>query len=165
MKFVETLFLGTLIACTALIAQVFVTVIAELFFRTTLEFQYLPTDTLYHIGFLMLIAASIEETLRYLIIKKRTSQHVSDILSVLIHGSLLGIGFASFEMILALLGHTISISELFMIAPVFAIHITLSIFLLFFTKPKNETIREMPFLIISIILHTIGNLTLFYFLA
>ncbi|HIP50382.1 MAG TPA: hypothetical protein EYG99_02945 [Candidatus Pacebacteria bacterium] len=165
MKFIETLFLGILVACTALIAQVFITVIAELFFRTSLTFQYSFTDSLYHVGLLMAIAASIEEVLRYIIIKKRTIHHVSGISSIFVYGSLLGIGFASFEMFLALLGHTISIHDMFMIIPVFAVHITLSIFLLFFIKSENETVRDIPFLITSIILHTASNLTLFYFLT
>ncbi len=163
MKFIETLFLGILIACTALIAQVFVTVIAELFFRTDITFQYLPTDSIWHIGLIMIIAASIEENLRYLIIKKRTSQHINNILSIFIHGSLLGIGFASFEMILALLSQSISTLAISMIISVFTIHITLSIFLLYFIKPKNQIITELPFLFISIIFHTLSNLALFYF--
>ena len=164
MKFIETLFLGVLIACTALIAQVFVTVIAELFFRTDVTFQYLPTDSIQHIGFIMIIAASIEEGLRYLIIKKRTSQHINDISSIFIHGLLLGIGFASFEMFLASLGQAISTSDISMIISVFAIHIVLSIFLLYFIKFKNKIITELPFLFISIIFHTLSNLVLFYFL-
>jgi len=165
MKFIETFFLGILIACTALIAQVFITVIAELFFRTTFVFQYLSTDTLNYVVLLMLIAASIEELLRYLIIKKRTSLHITNGLSIFIYGTLLGIGFTSFETLLALFSNTIFISKLFMIIPVLIIHITLSIFLLFFIKSKNKISQDAPYIIASIILHTLGNLTLFYFLT
>jgi len=165
MKFIETLFLGMLIACTALIAQVFVTVIAELFFRITFVFQYLPTDTLSHIILLMLAAATIEELLRYLIIKKRTSLHVSNVSSVFIYGALLGIGFASFEALLALFDNTISISNLFMFAPVLIIHISLSIFLLFFIKSDNKISQDALYIVASIIIHTLSNLTLFYFFA
>ncbi len=163
MRFIETLFLGIIIACTALIAQVFVTVIAELFFRTNITFQYLPTDPVWHIGLVMIIAASIEESLRYLIIKKRTSQHINNILSIFTHGSLLGSGFASFEMFLTLLNHTVSVSNMYMIISVFIIHIALSIFLLYFIKPKSTFVTEIPFLFTSIILHAFGNLILFYF--
>ena len=165
MKFIETLFLGILIACTSLIAQVFVTVIAELFFRTVFTFQYLPTDSIHHICVLMIVAASTEEILRYLIIKKRVSQHTSSILQTLIHGFLLGSGFASFELFLASLNHTVSTSTISMFIPVFIIHIILSIFLLFFIKSTSKTIPDSLFLITSIILHTASNLSLFYFLT
>ncbi len=165
MKFIETFFWGAFIACTALIAQVFVTVISEIFFKTTLTFQYLLTDTIIHVSLLMLIAATIEELLRYLIIKKRISIYVSGLLTSLIYGIALGIGFASFETFLALAGHTISLNILFMMVPIFVIHIILSIFLLFFIKSKVKPILELHYLIISIVLHTIGNLIIFHFLT
>ncbi|MEA3323098.1 MAG: PrsW family glutamic-type intramembrane protease, partial [Patescibacteria group bacterium] len=100
MKFIETLFLGFLIACAALIAQVFFEVVAEIFFHTEIIIRYSPTDTTQHILMIMVIAATIEEVIRYLFIKKRTSLHIDhSLIDPILYGTLLGVGFVTLEII------------------------------------------------------------------
>ncbi len=165
MKFIETLFLGFLIACAALIAQVFFEVIAEIFFHTEIIIRYSPTDTTQHILFIMLIAATIEESIRYLFIKKRTSIHIQNSFrESVIYGILLGTGFVTLEIIFGFFSGIILTAPIISIISVASIHILLSIFLLYVTTHKRTVAQDIPFIIIAILLHVCGNFLLLYYI-
>lgn len=165
MKFIETLFLGFLIACASLIAQVFFEVIAEIFFHTELAIQYSPTDTIQHILLIMIIAATIEESIRYLFIKKRTSLHIDySLTDSILYGTLLGIGFVTLEIIFSFFSGALFVTPIISILSVALIHILLSIFLLFIATYKRTVTQDIPFIIIAILLHVCGNFLLLYYI-
>ena len=162
MKFIEAFFLGLLIACTSLISQVFFTVIAELFFRFNLNFEYTLDDSIMYITLTILIAATIEELLRYIVIKKRMCTDSHPIATTLIQGIFLGFGFTLFEIILVSLSTSIVNIPITMILPVLTMHITLSIFLLFTIKPNQSKSKDTLYILLAIVFHTIGNLLIYF---
>lgn len=166
MKLIGTFFLGIVIALASLVVQVFVGVISEIFFGTYIAIQYSPTDTILHIIILMVIAATIEELLRYIAIKKNTVFYTdTTIRNIMLYGTLLGAGFASFEIILVTFGQSFATISLLSIVPVLMIHITLSIFLLYIATKKQTLLRDMPYVIIAIVFHVLSNFLLFHLLT
>ncbi len=163
MKFIGTFFLGLLIAFGALITQVFFSVIAELFFRLDINFQYTASDTFAHTLILMLLASLIEEVLRYFALKKRICGYIQNkFKNVLIYGFLFGFGFTVFEIILASLSQLpLQSTTLIMFALVLMTHVFISSFFLLFIKKESKIISELHILIIAIIFHVMVNLILF----
>ncbi len=165
MALLGTFFLGLFIACASLIVQVFTSVIAELFFGISLDFQYSTTDTIIYVISLMLLASIIEESLRYIAIKKNVTKHVKNINSLFTYGILFGFGFATFEIILISLSYGLTnIPSILDILPIFSIHILLSIFLLFITKKDKSIEHDTPYIITAILLHTFSNFILYQLL-
>jgi RsiW-degrading membrane proteinase PrsW (M82 family) len=166
MRFISTFFLGLLIAFSSLIAQVFLTVIADLFFNIDINFQYTQQDSFQYVTLTMLLAATIEEILRYFALKKNTIIHIQKkITDTIFLGILFGIGFTTFEVILISFNQSLTqITTLLpMIISVLLIHICISIFFLLFIKHKSSISSELYLLLIAIFAHTLANILLFNF--
>ncbi len=159
----ESFILGISIACVALFAQVFISVICEIFLHMSYVVQYDTHASLRMILPSMVIAASIEEILRMSITKGRINHYISSTTSSLItHGILLGLGFGFFELILLYMRDYNSFNvSLYVLYP-FCVHVILSIFFLFvFRKyPRNIPISIIA-LACAILIHTIGNSIIF----
>jgi hypothetical protein len=165
LKFIGTLFLGFLIACASFIAQIFFELIAEIFFHTDIVIHYSITDSTKHIIFIMFIAATIEEFIRYSFIKYKTVKHINrPIIDPIIYGVLLGIGFATLEIIFSYFSNALFATPIISIIMVTMIHILLSIFLLYIAKYKHTFIADVPFVIIAILLHVCGNFLLLQYM-
>ena len=166
MKFIGTLFLGIIIAFASLVVQVFITIISDIFFGIPITIQYSPDNTILYTLILITIAETIEEILRYIVIKKSIVSYTHpNMRDALIYGSLLGIGFAGFEIILLIFNQSLASISLLSILPVLIIHITLSIFLLYIATKKQSPTRDIPYILIAIIFHVLSNLLLFYLLT
>ncbi|PID52740.1 MAG: hypothetical protein CR972_00500 [Candidatus Moraniibacteriota bacterium] len=164
-RYFESLFLGPLIACTALIIQVFLSIFAEIFFAYDFTFQNSIQYGISIVFMFFLINALIEEVLRYIIIKKRIIIYTSDSSSlnvIIVHGILLGCGFWLFELFLTYF-KTPSLDEITSsLFITLIIHIISSIFLLHFIK-KQTTIPDFVFVLLTVLIHTIGNGVLYFF--
>jgi len=165
MKLLWTFFLGIIIALTSLVTQVFVGVISDIFFDIPITIQYSLDDTILHVLILMTIAATIEESLRYIVIKKNIILYTkANMHDIIIQGVLFGTGFFGFEIMLLVFNQPLSSISLISILPVLIIHITLSIFLLYTAKRKQTLSYDMPYIFIAIIFHICSNFFLFYLL-
>jgi RsiW-degrading membrane proteinase PrsW (M82 family) len=152
-----------LIACTSLIVQVFFELITAIFFGGEITIHYSTSDTLQHTLFIMFVAASIEEIIRYVFIKYKTVPYIDKHLrDSVIHGVLLGFGFASLEILFIYLSKVNIFENLQSISYVVVTHTLLSIFLLYFTSQRKPVKQDIVFVILAIIAHIGINVFLFY---
>jgi len=163
MTLIITFILGFLVAISSLVAQVFLSLMVEIFFHLKIPLHYDDSDTFIRIIILMLIVATIEEVLRYFIIKKQINSFIKKYYDNLLFGTAFGLGFGSFEILMASMSHATILSSLtVMFIPVFIIHIFLSIFFLLFSDEDKSYIYNFIIIATAIIIHTAGNLILFY---
>lgn len=163
MRYIESFFLGVLIACTALITQVFVSIFMEIFFHH--DFVLTSHAQFIDVAGFFLIAAVIEELLRYIVIKKRVIIYVENTFSAIaLYGAFLGIGFWSIELILGLTKNTALINDVFSLFTVLCIHVVASILLIAFVY-RNKIIYDFFGILCTIIFHVSSNLILFYILS
>ena len=163
MNFILTFILGTIVAIASLIAQVFVSLIAELFFHVKdFAFQYNSSDTIQNIIILIIFAATIEECLRYVVIKHQLYKYTKEATSLcIIYGILFGLGFAGFEALMLILGNALSLNNLILFIPVILIHVLVSVFLML-TIAKNSKIRfDIIFMLLAILFHAAANFILY----
>lgn len=161
LHYVESFILGFLIACAALILQVFLSVLVEISGHE-LSLPYAALHYFFGVALFFLIIATIEEILRFFIIKKRVLTYTKDSLrSILAHGSLIGCGFWLFEIILGFIKDPTIFSHPFSVISVLLIHVLTSVLLLFLLK-KDHVLYSILALIAVITIHTIGNLILFF---
>lgn len=158
MRYLESFLLGILIACAALFAQVFVGLITETFFHSGLTLP-INASSLHALVF-FLIAATIEESLRFLIIQKRIRTYITPSISpTLIHGALLGAGFWIFETILLFTRDTEISQSLIAIFTVLAIHVIASIILITALRHKN-VFWNTTTLFATILFHALANIAI-----
>ncbi|XLQ19971.1 MAG: PrsW family glutamic-type intramembrane protease [Candidatus Moraniibacteriota bacterium] len=163
MNFILTFILGIFVAISSLITQVFVSLIAELFFHIkNLTFQYDMNDTIKNIIILIVLAAMIEECLRYIVIKYQISKYTRETtLLCIIYGILFGFGFATLEALMLFLGNSLSLNNIILFIPVIFIHTIASVFLML-TITKNSKIQfDIIFILLAILFHASANLILY----
>ncbi|MFA5986992.1 MAG: hypothetical protein WC819_06630 [Parcubacteria group bacterium] len=159
MRYSESLILGLLTGCTALIVQVFISILGDISSVTLLPQNYDPQN-LHATLCAMLLIATIEETLRFIIAIKKFSipvEGVTPTQSFLLHGFFLGSGFALCEILLAIakLQH-ITISLFLFIWP-FLIHIIVSIFAVYIARNYRKKMIFFCVLLCAIIFHACAN--------
>lgn len=130
MKYIESLIWGFIVALTALILEVFCEIILkDILGFSTFTFQY--AELTFPLSLLIiLLVATIEESLKFIIFYKRILLYVTE-KSLTLHGALLGSGFALTEIILAYYKtNDLSIIPLWSIITVTLTHILLGIILI-----------------------------------
>lgn len=162
LRYVESFLLGFLVACIALILQVFLSVFVEVSGHE-LTLSYAATYNFFGITIFFLIIALIEETLRFAVIYKKIYNYDHNTISSLpLHGLFIGSGFWSFEVILRFFKDP-SISHFpFSVLSVLIIHVFASILILYCLK-KDHILHNSILLLLVILLHTYGNVALFFF--
>lgn len=162
MRYIESIFLGILIACTALFAQVFLSVFTEVLFRYNLTLQQSSAIFgFFGVVFFFSINAAIEEILRYTVIKKRVLTYIQDdFRSIMLHGISIGAGFWFFELILVYFRDYSFSLVVTSTLPVLFIHVLLSTFFISFLRKKNGA-SDILIIIIAIILHVASNSILY----
>ena len=162
MRYIESFFLGTLTACTALFVQVFLSIFTEVLFAYDLTLQQSSaTIGFFGVLFFFFINATIEEVIRYVVIKKRVLTYLQkNINSIIFHGIFIGAGFWIFEITLAYFKDLSLLNLIPSMLLVFLTHVLLSIFFTFFLAQK-KTISHTFLIIIAIFLHTISNSVLY----
>jgi hypothetical protein len=163
MRYFESFALGILIALTALIVQVSVSIFTEVLFRYDLT---LETSIAMGFGGVVLffaINALVEEIIRFSLIKKRVCSYVKNrMYPMLAHGALIGVGFWTSEVVLASFKDQSFFDLLLPTCTVLLIHTTLSIFMLFLLK-KYQMIPCVAIIFTTAIIHTMCNMLLFVY--
>lgn len=161
MRYIESFFLGILIACTALFIQVFLSIFTEVLLDYDLTLEQSATFGFFGVLVFFLINATVEEALRYTVIKKRILSYIQKTTkSIIFHGILFGAGFWIFEITLVYFRNQSLLDLLSSISFVFVIHVLLSIFFIFFITRKNS-LSDIFVIITAILLHTLSNSILY----
>ncbi len=160
-RYGESLGLGLLVACTALCVQVFVSVFTEIFLQHDFTLDASIAHGTAYVCIFFLLCATIEELLRYTVIKKRIATYTSDTLTAIIsHGALVGCGFWVFEALLVYAKNTPPTDTLSSAPLALLIHVTTSIILLAVVK-KYTFSTEILAIGIVITVHAVGNFALY----
>jgi RsiW-degrading membrane proteinase PrsW (M82 family) len=157
LKIIESFVWGIIVAFTALILENFIEILFEIFFpQINFNFQYTdPSHSFTLIIISILTVAIIEESLKFIILKKRIFNDLTN--HFVLTGALLGFGFATFEVLLASQKSEFftDISINFILATI-TLHVILGIFsALGLAKFSKYYIMILAFVII---LHTSFNL-------
>jgi hypothetical protein len=159
MRYSESLILGLLTGCTALIVQVLVSIFGDISSITLLPQNYDPQN-LHSAVCAMLLIATIEETVRFIITIKKFSLPADGVMSAqsfLLHGFFLGSGFALCEILLTIAKlHYITVSLFLFIWP-FLIHIIASIFAVYIARNYRKNLIFFCALLCAIIFHACAN--------
>ncbi len=168
MRYFESLVIGFLIGCTALLVQVFTSVLCEIIFATPLPLYFSTQETTPVIIRTIFIIAAIEEVLRSVFIMKkfdpRIIQRISS-KSLIMHGTLLGCGFMLCEFLLALVNPQYTNAAPYLMMWPLIIHTTVSIFLTYmiYTHYFRKALLLCTVLF-AIFYHACANIMIFIFL-
>lgn len=157
-QYIISFFLGICIAFAALVFQVALTTIFDLFSGTSYALHYDETLS-FHTWSLLIFAACSEEIIRAIIITQRTKAP-SISAHPITHGFLLGIGFGALELYLYQLDHANLIFSYILLIPL-SLHIMISIFLCYGFAHNNRTDIRALMIIGAICIHILGNIIIF----
>lgn len=159
-QYITSFFLGIVIATVALIFQVFLDILWDLFSTTPHDLRYDTALPQYTIT-ILIINSFTEEVFRAFFINKRIALFPG-ITHYMIHGTLLGLGFSLYELILYTMNATFSSWSIHMIIPVL-LHISLSIFLFYgIVTYKKMIFHQSLFVICATIIHILCNIMIMH---
>lgn len=165
MRYFESLVIGFLIGCTALLAQVFASVFYEIIFATSFPLHFSTQTTMPVMIRTIFVIAAIEEILRFVFIMKKFDPRVIRQISsrdLMTHGALLGCGFMLCEFLLALINPQYINTTLYLMIWPLIIHTTTSIFLTYMIY--THYFRKMLLLCVilfAIFYHACANIMIF----
>lgn len=157
MRYIETFFWGIIVALTSLIFEVFFSIILnDIFQLNFFSFNYQEL-TLTSAIISILIIATIEESLKFIIFLKRILLFSRNHSILAVNGFLLGLGFFTFEAVSSYYKGSLFITPFWQIAVVFLTHTFLGIFTMnsLAKFPKKYIIIV---LVLNTILHSMTNL-------
>lgn len=164
MKYLESLIWGFIVALTALILEAFCEIIIkDILGFSAFTFQY--TELIFPFSILIIfLVATIEESLKFTILWKRTLLYATE-KNLTLHGGLLGSGFAFTELILFYYknNHSLLMISIWQIIVVFLTHIILGILLIYSISKIPKKYIFIP-LMFTIILHAGINIVILSFL-
>ena len=167
MRYVESLIIGFLIGCTALLLQVFTSVLFEIVFGITLPLHYSAQSNTVTIFFTIIVIACIEEILRFAFIYKKFNPRITQLTSrnLLGLGTLIGCGFALCEILLAVTNSQYTNSSFVLFIWPLLIHVTVSMFLTYASYSHHSHKIILTFAVLSaIIYHASANIMIFMLL-
>lgn len=162
MKHIETFFWGTIVALTALFFEVFLNIILNDFFHFTFfSFNYQELNLIFAL-ISILIIATIEESLKFTILLKRTWLFTENYKDLFLNGFLFGFGFFTFEIISSYYKGNLFQIPIWQLISVLLTHTILGILaLLGIAKITKKYI--ILILALNIVLHSIANILILIF--
>ena len=165
MRYFESLVIGFLIGCTALLVQVFMSVLCEIIFATPLPLHFSTQEAMPVMIRTIFIIAAIEEILRFVFIMKKFNPRIIQRMSpkdLILHGTLLGCGFMLCEFLLTLVNPQYNNTVLYLMIWPLIIHTTVSIFLTYMTYTYYfRKISLLYIILFAIFYHACANIMIF----